>query len=363
MASSNPSNWWVLNITMARWLQILTLFTLLLSGKFIQAQSPSVEKLRIQTSFSKNSPLGKYMEKLINDFKGITSMNIRMHYDSELSLEALEATRNGILDCFIDRVSSHSHLDPGFELAGNFIGGYNNPINYLSWFYDSGGKDVVQKELFDSLDLNLIGFFTLSGEILISNTSITSVSDFKDLKFQSGSDLENEILEHLGAIPVNISPSDIDLALRTGRLDGLSIPSTDIHSQFFKDLREISFTNYPGIRLAPAYHLSCQKEIWNKLEESERRSLLVTFKNMANQIALDGLVDKLTIPFKLEDRGLEVQAWSKEKSHEFRQKTTHFILSHWANKSSASLKILESHMEYIIKSRKKPEEEVPFSDL
>ncbi len=70
---------------------------------------------------------------------------------------------------------------------------------------------------------------------LISRTPIHTVEEIKGLKIK-GSGAQPELIKNLGAVPVTLAPAEHYLALQTGTIDGLIVPSYTIGTTHLWDV-------------------------------------------------------------------------------------------------------------------------------
>ncbi|MDE0696931.1 MAG: C4-dicarboxylate ABC transporter substrate-binding protein, partial [Boseongicola sp.] len=99
-------------------------------------------KLRIQTHFNAESTPGQLIQRFIDEVQTMTggAVAIQMHYSSEVVAqnEVMSAASQGILDCDMGGITGNVGKDAGWMLAGDIMGGYDTPYQFLSWFYHAG---------------------------------------------------------------------------------------------------------------------------------------------------------------------------------------------------------------------------------
>ena len=306
-------------------------------------------KLRIQTHFSANSTPGELIMQFIDDVQTMSggALEIQMHFNAEVVAqnETLGATSQGILDCDMTGASGNVGKDPGFQFAGDIMGGYDTPFQFLSWFHHGGGRAVVQSELYDKLNVHLVGLWLQGHESLSSTSPLASFSDLKDWKFRSPPGLETEIFASFGAKPIVMDFGEVPTALRTGIVDGAdaSTLNTNVSLGLFDTA---THATYPGFHSMPTETLACNKDAWAKLPESLQRIVEVALYRTALNLALLTEIKDKRAAKELQAQGVTLHDWSQEDRKAFRS----FAQERWADWSSrspAAKALVDSHVAFM----------------
>ena len=80
---------------------------------------------------------------------------------------------------------------------------------------------------------------------LISQTPVYTVEQIKGLKIK-GSGAQPNLIKNLGAVPVTLAPAEHYMALQTGTVDGLIVPSYTIGTTHLLGCREGPAQTHPG---------------------------------------------------------------------------------------------------------------------
>ncbi|MDE2791089.1 MAG: TRAP transporter substrate-binding protein DctP [Paracoccaceae bacterium] len=308
-------------------------------------------KLRIQTHFGAESVPGELIQKFINHVETMSggSVEIQMHYSSEVVAqnEVMSAASQGILDCDMGGITGNVGKDAGWQLAGDIMGGYDTPYQFLTWFYHEGGREVVQEHLYDPQDMHVIGFWLQGHESLSSTSPLAGFADLKDWKFRSPPGLETEIFSSFGAKPVVMDFGEVPNALRTGIVDGAdaSTLNTNVRLGLFD---VASHATFPGFHSMPAEQLSCNKKAWAALPASAQTAIELALKGIALDLALLTAVRDGEASVALTEQGVTLHDWSVEDRKAFRD----FAQGRWADwgaKSPAAQAVLDSHLAYMSK--------------
>ena len=305
--------------------------------------------LRIQTHFSANSTPGEIIAQYIDDVETMSNgrLKIQMHFNSEVVAqnETLGAVSSGILDCDMTGASGNVGKDAGFQFAGDIMGGYDTPYQFLAWFHHGGGRDIVQSHLYDPLNVHLLGLWLQGHESLSSTRPIAGFDDLKDWKFRSPPGLETEIFASFGAKPVVMDFGEVPTALRTGIVDGAdaSTLNTNVSLGLF-DTAE--YATYPGFHSMPTETLACNKDSWAKLAPDLQRIMEVALYRSALTLAMQTEIKDQSAARDLVAQGVTLHDWSTEDRKAFRE----FAQGRWADwsaKSEAAAAIVESHVAFM----------------
>ncbi len=305
--------------------------------------------LRIQTHFSSNSTPGELIGQFIDDVQTMSdgALEIQMHYNSEVVAqnETLGAVSQGILDCDMTGASGNVGKDAGFQFAGDIMGGYDTPYQFLAWFHHGGGREVVQSNLYDPLNVHLVGLWLQGHESLSSTSSLASFDNLKDWKFRSPPGLETEIFAAFGAKPVVMDFGEVPNALRTGVVDGAD--ASTLNTNVSLGLFDVAtHATYPGFHSMPTETLACNKDAWGKLPASMQRMVeTALYRTALNLAMLTEIKDKRAAK-DLAAQGVTLHDWSTEDRKAFRD----FARSRWIDwkaKSPAAEAVVDSHTAFM----------------
>ena len=308
------------------------------------------DKLRIQTHFNAESTPGQLIQKFMEQVKTMSGLEVQMHWSSEIvgQTEVMGAASQGILDCDMGGITGNVGKDAGWMLAGDIMGGYDTPYQFLTWFYNEGGREVVQEHLYDPQDMHVIGFWLQGHESLSSTAPLAGFEDLKDWKFRSPPGLETEIFESFGAKPVVMDFGEVPNALRTGIVDGADASTLNTNHYALSLFDVASHATFPGFHSMPAEQLSCNKKAWDKLSDASKVAVEVALKGIALDLALITAVRDGEAAVELTEAGVTLHDWSVEDRKKFRE----FAQSRWADwgaKTPAAQAVLDSHLAYMKK--------------
>ena len=306
-------------------------------------------KLRIQTHFSSESTPGQVIRQFIDDVETMSGgdLEIQMHFSSEVVAqnETIGAVSQKILDCDMTGHSGSIGRDVGFQFAGDIMGGYDTPYQFMAWLYHGGGYDLVQKNLYDPVGIKLVGWWLQGHESLSSTAPLAGFDDLVDWKFRSPPGLETEIFASFGAKPVVMDFGEVPNALRTGVVDGAdaSTLNTNVSLGLFDTAK---YATFPGFHSMPTELLSCNKESWDALGPAKQRMLEVAIRRAALDLAmLTEIKDKKAARDLVAD-GITLHDWSTEDRKAFRE-FARGRWDDWKTRSPAATIIVDSHISFM----------------
>ena len=305
--------------------------------------------LRIQTHFSANSTPGELINQFIDDVETMSNgaLEIQMHFNAEVVAqnETLGAVSQGILDCDMTGASGNVGKDVGFQFAGDIMGGYDTPYQFLAWFHHGGGREAVQSHLYDPLNVHLVGLWLQGHESLSSIRPLENFDSLKDWKFRSPPGLETEIFASFGAKPIVMDFGEVPNALRTGIVDGAD--ASTLNTNVSLGLFDIaSHATYPGFHSMPTETLACNKDAWNALPAHIQRIVEVALYRTALSLAmLTEIKDKAAANQLLAD-GVTLWDWSTEDRKAFRE-FARGRWEDWKTRSPAATAIVDSHVAFM----------------
>lgn len=151
--------------------------------------------------------------------------------------------------------------------------GMNARMQY-AWLAKGGGNELLQKELYDALNLVQLPAGTTGAQMGgWFNRELRSVEDLKGLKMRVAG-LGGEVLSRLGVIPQMIPPSDIYTSMEKGTMDAaeFAIPIGDERTNLQRVAKyyyTLGFWDYTN-QLSFFFNA----DAWKKLPEGYRQALI-----------------------------------------------------------------------------------------
>ncbi|MEO9683580.1 MAG: TRAP transporter substrate-binding protein [Tateyamaria sp.] len=276
--------------------------------------------LRIQTHHAPETTAGKLYTGLFENIEAMSGgqITIEAFYSSSVvkSVETFDAAATGILDCDATGGAYQTGKNPAFQFVGDIMGGYATPTQQLSWLYFGGGLDAAQ-ELYNTYDMQLVGWMVYGQESFASTKPIAAISDLKDWKFRSPPGMETKIFEKLGAKPVVMDFTEIFTALETGIIDGAD--ASNIATNKGLGLYDIAkYANFPGFHSMPSDHLACNKAVWDAMPDHHRAIMEGAMADAAMKAALFVEKQNSEAVAALRAEGVTINEWSADDLQAFR---------------------------------------------
>ena len=311
------------------------------------AASAQETNLRIQTHFSPETLSGQMAAEFIEDITAMSNgeIKVEMFYASSVvkSAETFDAAATGILDCDMTGGAYQTGKNPAFQFAGDLNGGYANPYQQYAWMLHGGGYDTMN-ELYNTYDMEFIGWWIPGPESLSSTKPIRGVEDFKNWKFRSPPGIITMIFENLGASPIVMDFNEIFTALETGIIDGAD--AANLTNNIGLGLYDIAkHTNYPGFHSMPADHLACRKDVWDGMPDHHKAILKVGMQALGLKNTTINEVKNAQNSVKLAAEGLNMYEWSPEEMGKYRDA----VQTAWGEFATTpeAKSMLEGHLEFL----------------
>ncbi len=304
--------------------------------------------LRIQTHFSAESLNGQNAAQFVDDVQTMSGgrIAIEMFYSGAVvkSTETFDAAASGVLDGDMTGGAYQTGKNPAFQFVGDIMGGYNTPWELYSWLYYGGGMDLAQ-DLYNSYDMQLIGWWIPGQETMSSSRPLAGPADMKDWKFRSPPGLETEIFAEMGASPIVMDFGEVFTALETKIIDGAD--ASNISTNKSLGLYDVvKHATYPGFHSMPADHLAIRKDAWDALPEDLKRIVEVAMEKLSFRNSLSFAVDTKKTADELAAAGVTLYDWSTEDRAAFRD-AAQKKWQEWGDKTPEARALVDSHVDFM----------------
>ena len=312
------------------------------------AASAETTTLRIQTHQSPESTSGKMVTQFVEDVERMSGgdIDIEMFYSAAVvkSAETFDAAANGILDCDMTNGSYQTGKNPAFQFVADTMGGYDTPLQYLSWINFGGGKEKIN-ELYAPYGMHFIGAYLGGQESLNSTRPLRGVEDLKNFKFRSPPGMESEIFAELGAKPVVMDFTEIFTALETGIIDGAD--ASTLANNVGLGIYDIAkHTTFPGFHSMSSDQLACNSTKWESVPDAHKAIIETAMQKLALQLMMRTIVENGEAKAKLPEKGVTIYNWSEEDRATFRA-AAQKAWDDWATRTPETKSMVESHKAFI----------------
>ncbi|MFM9270586.1 TRAP transporter substrate-binding protein [Halomonas elongata] len=313
----------------------------------------AADELKVQTSFNSGDFAYQYLqENWVPRLKEATGGDVTINLMPIGSVvpykETMEAVAMGLLDGDMTAPAYFTGKDPVFALMGDLIAGYDKPSQFLDFCQSGGGEKVLQQAIEDQVGdkVKVVGCGPYKREALVAAIPIRSVEDLEGVKIRSPEGLAAAVFERAGATPVNIPFSEVYTSLQQGVVD-----AADASAYVNNDasgLHDIAkYPIYPGIHSMSSQQFTLNREVWESLDDEDRKALHQWFYDAFNDLA--GAVqeqdEKLVARDKKKD-DMTVIDWPQEERDQFR-KIARGAWEAFGEKSDLAKQALQAHLEYM----------------
>ena len=222
--------------------------------------------------------------------------------------------------------------------------GAQSPIEEVIWYYNAGGKELLEDIYEKKYNSHPIAVCTYSTEVwLFSNKEINTIEDLKGLKMRCAG-LRGEVMQSMGASVVVLPGGEIVPAMERGVIDAMEYGNLHItYDVGFNDVTKYLYYHpYKATSVLNLWAINLEK--WNELPDDikkavERASKDAVFHSLTWHIEQDLLAMKKAVEIKHNEvrlMPLEVAKAVDEASADFyykkakEDKDTARVLESWA---------------------------------
>lgn len=309
--------------------------------------------LRMQTQYAAETVSGKLAQGFIDNVEKMSGgrVKIEMFWSSAVvaTVEGFDAAASGILDGEMHGGAYQTGKNPAFQFVGDPMGGYDDPYQLYSFYYNGGGKEAANA-LYEKYNMHLVGWWTGGQEAMSSSKPLRGPADLKDWKFRSPPGLETEIFAELGASPIVMDFTEVFTALESGIIDGADASSlaNNVGLGLYDIVKHATF---PGFHSMPVDHVTFNLDVWNSFPDDIKAIFETATQALALQTAMTIDIANQEAATKLKAQGVTLYDWSPEDRAEFRAGAQR-AWDGWADKTPEAKALVEAHRAFLRKTGK-----------
>lgn len=176
-------------------------------------------------------------------------------------------------------------------------------VEHMHKATNGGYKDTLN-ELFESINVRILGTFYYGTRQLTTNKPIQTLADLKGMKIRvPQSDLYVKMIESWGASATPMNINELYMALQTGTVDGQENPLTTYASyKFYEVVKNVILTN----------HIICPNmifingDVWNSMSEHDQQVVQTAIDNAIAWQDEQIITAEKTLADELKQYGVEV---------------------------------------------------------
>ena len=181
------------------------------------------------------------------------------------SSDLVEGVQEGMVDIITEGPAQFASWIPkAAQVEAPFLW---QSVEHMQKALNGGYKDTLN-ELFEDIDVRILGSFYYGTRQLTTNKPVTTLADLKGMKIRvPQSDLYIKMIESWGASATPMNINELYMALQTGTVDGQENPLTTYESyKFYEVVKNVTLTN----------HIICPNmifmngDVWNSLSDHDK---------------------------------------------------------------------------------------------
>lgn len=310
--------------------------------------APKSQNWRIQTLWQPGTLTQQAFERFAANVEDKTDGEIKITPLAAGSVvgvnETFDAVRQGILQGQHPAIVYWSGRDPAFAVLGDLNAAYDDPRDAEEYFYEHGGLELL-REAYKPHGLYPIGVVWWGAEPLPATRPVRTPEDLDGLKIRLPQGMSSDIFAQFGAVPVNLSGSEVFSALDSGTIESTDWGVLSMNDELgFHD--KAKYVIYPGIHSTPAGDVSVSLKTWNSLSPETQKILEEAVREFGRDLR-DSLeaADKEVVA-KLEAKGVEVIDWSQEDRRRFRNAAIE-VWESYSEKNDLSKRAVQGQIEFL----------------
>jgi len=212
----------------------------------------------------------------------------------------------------------HYNMDK-FSAGGlyNIIVAGPTPLEYLTWYLEGGGEELFQEMV---KDYNVVGVsvaqITRAEMFGFSNKPLTTLEDFKGLKFRTAGDWGEILEKYFGASVIFLPGGEVYEAFQRGVIDAFEYGSPSLNWPMgFHEVAKYGV--FPGIHapsvIAPYI---VNKDAWAKLPDDIKPIVEEEWLAEATRFLCESTIEDMAVIQKYKDYGLEFLTLPEEVQKE-----------------------------------------------
>ncbi|MCB2095974.1 MAG: TRAP transporter substrate-binding protein [Rhodobacteraceae bacterium] len=192
--------------------------------------------------------------------------------------EELRILKSGLFDIIslrFQQVSRDAPVIMGLDLVG-----LNTTYENARQTMDEFGP-VVDKQLQESFNAKLLGYWPFGPQVLFCNKEISGLSDLKGVKVRTDDQTLSKFIESVGAIPVQMGFADVYQSLARGVVDcAITGPSSANAS----DWPEVTTHIMPLSFRFAVQGYGINLNTWNSFSHDDQQKIQAAFDRLTNDI-------------------------------------------------------------------------------
>ena len=258
--------------------------------------------------------------------------------------QTLQAVGTGILQMHKSTPCYYSGLDPAFGLLCEMNAAYDNPYQFMTWYYQGGGLELA-REIYAEYGLYFIGVVPWGVESLPTRTPITTVAEFEGVRVRMPEGPSSDLFAAIGAVPVTVHGSEVYTSLETGVIEATDWSTLSINDA--AGLHDVApYAIYPGIHSIPMGDLSMNLDLWNSLDAETQTLLEMGVRTLALDMLQSFEAADAEVVAHAEEHGVTLIDWSAEERANFRAAAEE-IWTATAARSEFAGRVYESQMNWL----------------
>lgn len=320
------------------------LFALVIGGFTTQAVAKTTQ-WNCQAIFPSGSSLYKEFAAFAENVKEMTNgeLVITTHPVGAIVgyKEMHDSLKTGVLQGYYSAPTFQSGKEPAFSLLCDLPGGYDNVMQFDTWFYQKGGIELM-REAQAKFGNYVVGMIFYGREVMPSKVAIRGIADMKGKKIRAPEGVIARLMTGLGASTVSIPGSEVYSALDKGVIDATDWGTRSMNTQMgFHEVCKYSIE--PGFHSMSALEFTVSKKAWDSLPKNIQKTLEIAARAWSWNAVTRTMNEDAQAGETLKKLGVEVISFPEQDYTKIREIARGLWLE-YAEKNELTKRVVDSHI-------------------
>jgi TRAP-type mannitol/chloroaromatic compound transport system substrate-binding protein len=225
--------------------------------------------------------------------------------------EVLPAVGDGIINVAFISTADFDFLDPGFKIMYSMPGVWTDMIEGRTWWDHFGGRELMDAKLAE-YNVKLLDTAIKGSEGIWGTKSMATLEEFEGMTVRMGAGLAMDLMDAIGAKPVDLPAEELYSALDTGVVDAGEFGL--LEDNYGIGLQEVTDYAY-----WPSWHnpmcfdmIAMNMDDWNSLSDSLKAQMMMYSVDWANRHYFYTNAGEYEYLEQVKDAGMIVQSASED---------------------------------------------------
>jgi TRAP-type mannitol/chloroaromatic compound transport system substrate-binding protein len=255
--------------------------------------------------------------------------------------EMHSSLKTGVLQGYYSAPTFQSGKEAAFSIICDLPGGYENVMQFDTWFYHKGGLQFL-REAQAKFGNYAVGAVFYGREVMPTKVPIRGLADMKGKKVRAPEGIIAKLVTAMGGSTVSLPGSEVYSALDKGVIQATDWGTRSMNNQMgFYEVCKYSIE--PGFHSMSLLEFTVSQKAWNKLPKDIQLIVEQATRAWSWSAVTRIMKEDAEAGAALKKLGVEVISFPEEDYVKIREMARGLWMD-WAKKSPLSKKVVDSHI-------------------